>query len=457
DFTGRAQLHFHVALVAVPALFVCVPLVLGLAIYNTFSSDGHPRHRDWTRRLWAVAIFDLLAVGALAAFAQPLGILNQTGLGGAEEIGIVRRARIGVGLDGTFEGEGARIASVRAGSPAEQGDLRAGDIVVRVDDAPIVDTDALQLAVGGGEPGVTRRLVVQRESSLVELQVVPEPMDAGGTTRSLFAVSPTESCTPPIDQTQVFEALIPLLLIPVLWIVFARRGGGGLRIWPPFVLILMLSLLVAPVGMAALLCSFRGGSSAGDMLLAVHAQVLVMFGLGVLWFRLVDRGDLLHWESERLLREGRTYVLGLIYLVGALGRIMPVILVLDLLFAGDGASQSLDGGPVEDMIGTTLTGGGAIGFTLLFLAVAVVGPVAEEVVFRGVLLPWMGRYVSPAWAIGLSSVLFAVLHSHYGLRMLGIFAIGAALGWARYRTGGLKIPILLHMTVNSVSSLSVFQ
>lgn len=59
--------------------------------------------------------------------------------------------------------EGAYIADVTAGAPAEQGGLRAGDVVVALNGRPIVSSSDLTRQVGQAAPGDNLRLEILRE------------------------------------------------------------------------------------------------------------------------------------------------------------------------------------------------------------------------------------------------------------------------------------------------------
>jgi len=94
---------------------------------------------------------------------------------------------------------------------------------------------------------------------------------------------------------------------------------------------------------------------------------------------------------------------------------------------------------------------------LLLLTLLVAAPVGEETLFRG----FMFRGIAdsrwgPAWAIGLSSFLWASLHVQYGLFSLAtIFVMGLYLGWVRYRAGSLVLTILLHTIANLIATVEV--
>jgi CAAX protease family protein len=90
---------------------------------------------------------------------------------------------------------------------------------------------------------------------------------------------------------------------------------------------------------------------------------------------------------------------------------------------------------------------------LLLFAVAVVAPVAEEVVFRGFLLEGLRHsLLGGAGAVVVAALLWASIHLQYEPFYVGqVFVVGLLLGAARLRTGSIVVPIAMHCFFNSVS------
>jgi len=87
----------------------------------------------------------------------------------------------------------------------------------------------------------------------------------------------------------------------------------------------------------------------------------------------------------------------------------------------------------------------AAGFYVLILA-----PVFEEFLFRGVLLRGiLFKGFSPAYAIVISSVLFALVHLNM-LQGVHAFLLGALLGGIYLKTGNFTIVVLGHMISNLI-------
>ncbi|MCB0967204.1 MAG: trypsin-like peptidase domain-containing protein, partial [Ilumatobacter sp.] len=79
---------------------------------------------------------------------------------------------LGVSLaDRTDGGQGAIIATVEEGTPADDAGLLEGDIVIEIDDAPIEGIAGLVAAVRDLEPGDEVHIVALREGELLEFTV----------------------------------------------------------------------------------------------------------------------------------------------------------------------------------------------------------------------------------------------------------------------------------------------
>jgi CAAX protease family protein len=94
----------------------------------------------------------------------------------------------------------------------------------------------------------------------------------------------------------------------------------------------------------------------------------------------------------------------------------------------------------------------------LALAIVVVGPIGEEVMFRGFLFRgWVGPGTRGAVAIAVISLLWSLLHVQYAWVQIGqIFLIGLILGWIRWRSGSTSLTMVLHVLVNLESTVETF-
>lgn len=93
-------------------------------------------------------------------------------------------------------------------------------------------------------------------------------------------------------------------------------------------------------------------------------------------------------------------------------------------------------------------------FSVILIAIfgTTLGPVCEELAFRGFLMPLLMRSLGVVWGILVTALPFALLHgSEYAWswqHLVLILVAGAAFGWMRYRSGSTAAAALMHATYN---------
>ena len=86
-----------------------------------------------------------------------------------------------------------------------------------------------------------------------------------------------------------------------------------------------------------------------------------------------------------------------------------------------------------------------------YLAVGLLAPVCEELVFRGAVLRSLLRWAGHHWvAIAISALLFALVHANPA-QMPHAFVIGLLLGWLYYRTDSVVPGVVYHWVNNSIA------
>jgi membrane protease YdiL (CAAX protease family) len=89
---------------------------------------------------------------------------------------------------------------------------------------------------------------------------------------------------------------------------------------------------------------------------------------------------------------------------------------------------------------------------LVGLAAATIGPLCEELAFRGFLLPLLVRSLGPIAGVIMTALPFALLHGpQYAWswrHLLFIVVAGAAFGWMRYRSGSTAAATVMHAAYN---------
>ena len=92
---------------------------------------------------------------------------------------------------------------------------------------------------------------------------------------------------------------------------------------------------------------------------------------------------------------------------------------------------------------------------IMFLYAWLIGPVCEEIIFRGLLWGALERLQWGRWAVlGLSTAVFAVSHLE-PLRTSLLIVIGIPIGLARLFTGRLGASVVAHQVNNFLPALTV--
>lgn len=147
-------------------------------------------------------------------------------------------------------------------------------------------------------------------------------------------------------------------------------------------------------------------------------------------------------------------------LIGAASSILLALLAAglrSLLGVEDTGSQAI----VEAAAEVTSTGT----MVAAVIGVVVMGPVAEELLYRGLTIRIaLDRGMHPAFAVAISAVVFAVAHladpSLYSasgaITLLVLFLFGIFLGILRIRTGNLGASIFAHSGLNLMTLVTLF-
>lgn len=133
--------------------------------------------------------------------------------------------------------------------------------------------------------------------------------------------------------------------------------------------------------------------------------------------------------------------------------IVASTLLVSLLVALTGSDaepeQVLTGGLMESPMEVALAA----------MAAVVLAPIAEELLFRGLLHRGLRRRLRAVPATALSSVLFAVVHVDVAfsqpLALVGLTLVGVILAIAYERTGSLLVPVVIHAVHNAVTIAAV--
>ena len=190
-------------------------------------------------------------------------------------------------------------------------------------------------------------------------------------------------------------------------------------------------------------------TSGGPVLLALVVLSQVA-GLVVVLMLLRRRGVVLA-EVVGPLRPVARHVgigvgLGLVALIGS-------TLLVSLLVTLSGSEATPEQVLTEGIADTP------VALLLAALAAVVMAPIAEELLFRGLLHRGLRQRMRRPSALVLSSVLFAVVHvdvaASQPLALVGLTFVGVVLALAHERTGSLLVPVVIHATHNALTLLAV--
>jgi membrane protease YdiL (CAAX protease family) len=97
---------------------------------------------------------------------------------------------------------------------------------------------------------------------------------------------------------------------------------------------------------------------------------------------------------------------------------------------------------------------GDYGWTGAFLKVAVVAPIIEELIFRGLIFNGFKKNYNGFVAVFMSALLFSLFHLN-PWQLPGTFVLGLLLGWLMLRTNNIFVAILGHSINNAWVLLTI--
>ncbi|MDO5018382.1 MAG: type II CAAX endopeptidase family protein [Lagierella massiliensis] len=92
----------------------------------------------------------------------------------------------------------------------------------------------------------------------------------------------------------------------------------------------------------------------------------------------------------------------------------------------------------------------------ILLSVVILGPIVEELLFRGIIINTLNNTFSRKTAILISAVIFGIWHKDL-IQMVYTIFFGIVLGVVYSRTNNIKYPIYMHILNNFLNSLPDFE
>lgn len=435
-----ARLFFIWSLVA--GILPCfgLPVVWTLAAIG-WKKDGDPAQRPWRRALVALAILDTLVAGAAVYMAATKA--SETKLGQVSPAGPARV--LGVNMDPDYRGPGVKVLRVFERSPAAGADVRVGDLVHRANGKPLDEPKQLQEVVRATPPDSPVTLEVEREAVRREVSVVPvDPRSFAPPPSGLFEPAGPEGSAGGASSSgrELIGAALASGALLALWLVGRKRGATGTR---PLQVLAVLALAVVGFSLTGRgLAAALGGPTRGAVLLGMWAQTGILCVASLLLLRRAGAPA----SGEGAPGWARTYLVSLGLLITLAPRVLFTLAFLAVLLS------VLPQDNQHPLVGLVQQGSmGTLGWVLLAVPAALLAPVGEELLFRGLLLPWLHSWMGRVAALVISAAIFASLHAFYGVFTGWILFLGVLLGWARLHSGGVGAPILLHITINSFALL----
>jgi membrane protease YdiL (CAAX protease family) len=429
DIPARSHFHLTLGLIFIP--FGSVIAGWTLAILDVLKGYANPAELKWTRLLVGLVLVDALVVVAVYWMAAHAKDIPQPS---------PPRSVIGV----TFESEQTPIVrEVLPGLPGERAGLQPGDEIQKIDAAEVTTQKTLIDSLQSSPAGQVRTLTVKRGDEILTLPVTPEAAPKLGE-QGLFETWPVP------ENRAIAEALsafVPaMLVVGVLALLTRMKRRGAVPVWLGFVLASVASFGSSYVALH-LGKSLLGGWSLGLILIALVVQMSVLLGMTWVARQWLSRDP---GPSPVFLPPLKAGLQGLFYLISGFPRVIVLLWVADLaLFEGRGMGDQT----LERIAGAHL---GVLGTSLFVFDVVLLGPFAEESLFRGFLLPRLAAQWGETPALVMSSLIFALFHAHYGPYMALVFFYGWVFGWARLRSGSIVASTGLHMTVNGLVTALMF-
>ena len=199
-----------------------------------------------------------------------------------------------------------------------------------------------------------------------------------------------------------------------------------------FILIQFVSLTLA--NGAVILSGGQIGDNPASAAIGMNvATFILVLAVFILWFRSVSL-------NADYLKSGRWVQLALCAILG-IATISPSLFIEQLTPGVIDTNKELFTSMIASPMG--------------FIALVFLGPITEEIVFRGAILKALSISTQNKWiAIGVSASLFAIIHFNPA-QLLHTFLIGILLGWVCIKTKSIVPCILIHIINNGTVYLFI--
>jgi uncharacterized protein len=230
-------------------------------------------------------------------------------------------------------------------------------------------------------------------------------------------------CFPPPQPGDPAEVTAPPVQVPAMAMEPAAGSPIARTLWVYF------SFLASSAVIAAMVRADESAIVAAEFVGTILYAVVAFVAMAACWKTV----------RPALARMGRLKWYPIVIVLGTLTFAGANVLVEVINYVLDAPEFSYSGDILE----------AGYGWGMVVLLIAVAPAISEEIAFRGIIQPSLGRILKPGEALLVTALLFAILHLQW-LGLLHLSILGLVLGWVRIRSGSLYPCILLHFVHNSL-------
>lgn len=166
----------------------------------------------------------------------------------------------------------------------------------------------------------------------------------------------------------------------------------------------------------------------------------------VLFFAFFNRGLTSQEQKKVLTSDKKTFSLPLMMAPFFIGSLVSVLYGLVIQFLFPSLFESYLG--ASESIELMIEQAGYLQIGMIFLAIVVLAPIVEEILFRGILFNLIARRKSTLFAMITSSIIFGFLHAE---TMVPTAVIGFVLCFIYHKTGNLYLAMGAHAFNNLIA------
>lgn len=206
------------------------------------------------------------------------------------------------------------------------------------------------------------------------------------------------------------------------------------------ILYLFIVLMIVPIVITTILFVLVTGASpmaASIEELSNNVEQVLLFNIVLALFTAP-----ILWDANN--RDSSIFMIGEVHSIDFLKYFLLAITIC-ISYSVIGSHLEIEENPILSAFDSSIAS-----MILSFITVCLLAPVIEELVYRGVLFSLLNKLrFNDTLLILVSTLLFTAVHSHYDTADLTfVFVVGVLLGYARFKTKGVLVPIAIHFTAN---------